>query len=167
MAPGAGIGPAAQVVAHILACGDDGIVNGRVLFLLVQAGMVAAAVIYLDEVEVQLLEVEVGIHLFVAVEAHVGVLRVAVADAAAGAVARIAVDAGLQALGVNIVAHHLQAAGEALGMDAHLPLCSAAILEAVVDVDVQVARILQSLGDHSIGLTLDDVFRNVHRESVP
>ena len=145
VAPGARIRPSAKVVAYVLTRCDDGIVDGCVLLLLVQPCMVAATVVDLDEIKLQLVEVEVGIHLFIAVEAHVGVLRVAIADAAASAVACIAVDARLQSFGMDIVADDLQAIWEALRMDANLAVRRAAVLEAVVDVDVHVAHILQPL----------------------
>ena len=145
MAPGARIRPSAKVVAYVLTRCDDGIVDGCVLLLLVQPCMVAATVVDLDEIKLQLVEVEVGIHLFIAVEAYVGVLCVAIADTAASAVACIAVDARLQSFGMDIVADDLQAIWEALRMDANLAVRRAAVLEAVVDVDVHVAHILQPL----------------------
>ena len=68
---------------------------------------------------------------------------------------------------MDVVADHLQTVGEPFGVYTHLSFGGAAILESVVDVDVLIAYIFQSLADHRVGLTLDDVFRNVHSESVP
>ena len=129
--------------------------------------MVAATIIDLDEVELQFLEVVVGIHLFISVEAHIRVSSVAIADTAASAVSCITVNACFQPFGVDVVAHDLQSMREALWMDSHFSCAGTAILEAVVDVNVLVADIFQSLRYHSVGLTLNDVFRDVDREGVP
>ena len=96
--------------------------NGRILLLLVQSRMTATTIIHLDEVELQLLKVVVCIHLLIAVEAHIRILSVAIADTATSAIASIAVDACLQAFRVNIVAHDLQAMRKTLRMDANLSL---------------------------------------------
>ena len=117
----------------------------RVLFLLVQSGVVSPAIIDLDEVELKLFEVVVGIHLLVAIETDIRVSRVSVTDTAALTIACIAVDACLKAFGVNVVAHNLQSMRETLRVNANFSLCRAAILETVVDVDILVASILQAL----------------------
>ena len=167
MTPRTGVVPPAEVVAHLAPGIHDGVVDGSVLLLFVQSQMHAATVVDLDEVELTFLEIVVGIDLFVAIETDIGVAHITIADAATGQVAGIAVDACLQALRMDVVADHLQTVWKTFGVYAYLPIGRAAILESVVDVDVLIAYIFQSLADHRVGLTLDDVFRNVHSESVP
>ena len=63
---------------------------------------------------------------------------------------------------MDVVAHHLQAIGEALRMDTYLTLRSASILESIIDIDVFVTSILQSLANHRVSLSFDNVFGNVY-----
>ena len=107
--------------------------------------MVSATIVDLYEVELKFLEVEICIYLLVTIEAHIGVSCVAIADAATGAVSCVTINAGFQTFGVDVVSHHSQSIRKTLWMDANLPFCCSAILETVVDVDILVANVLQSL----------------------
>ena len=175
ISPDAGIGPAADVHAHIGAAGvTDGLGNGGVALALVEVEPIlivdgiAAAEIDLDEVEAQLLEEEVAVLLVVLVESYALAVLVAAVVAAAGVVAAVAVDAGLQAFRVDIVDDGLQTVGKAGGMNLELTGRGVAATEvAVVDVDVVIAGIEQTPGDHGVGLPLDGGLVDIQLERVP
>ena len=110
---------------------------------------VAAAEVNLDEVEAQLLEEEVGILLVVLVESDADTRLVTAVIAAAGVVTGVAVDAGFQAFGVDVVDDRLQTVGEPLRVYQQLARLLVAPAEvAVIDVDVVVTGIEQFLRHH-------------------
>ena len=141
--------------------------DSRVLFLLVQGEMTTATIVHLNEVELQFIEVIVGIHLLVAIHSHIGVLGIAITDAATSAIARVAVNTSLQALGVNVIANHFQSVGKSLRMNAYLSFGRTPILEAIINIYILITGILQSLRNHSIGLSLDDILGYVNSKGVP
>ena len=161
--PGAGIVPSAHVHPYIGAPSVlDGFADGGVALLRVKGEAlrvlrsIATTEVDLDEVETTLVEIEIGIVLVVAVEAHVDAQHVAIVVVAAGVATGIAVDASLQSLRVDVVGHGLQSMGEALRMDEQLARSLVApSKEAVVDVDVVEAHGLQALRHHGVGLPLD------------
>ena len=166
--PGAGVSPAAEVIDHaLLLAGLDGIANFGVLRLHVKPHVVAAAVVHLDEVVVPLVEIGLAVGLFVLVETHAAPPGGRVARAA-GVVARIAVDAGLEAQRVDVVGHGAHAVGKLLGVDVQ-PACFgvAAVPVAVVDVDILVAGSRQTFAHHGVGLLADEFFADAKPVGVP
>ena len=129
--------------------------------------MDTTTIIHLDEVEFTILKIIVSINLLIAIHADIGILHITIANATTSAVARITIDTSFQTLGVDIVAHHLQTIGEALWMNTHLTFGRTTILESIINIDVFITYILQSLTDHRVSLSFNNVFGNVYRESVP
>ena len=165
--PCAGIGPAADVEHDVLlAAVADGIRDFRVLRALVEPHVVAAAIVNLDEVEVPVAEVELAVLLLMACEAHADAPGMAVARAA-GVVARVAVDACLQAERVDVVDECAHARGEELRVQAQVAVLAAAVPVAVVDVHILESSLLQSAVVHGVGLLADELFVDVQGKRVP
>ena len=88
--------------------------------------------------------------------------------AAAGVMACIAVDTGLQTFIMDEVDHGLEAVGEADLVDKQLSrFAISSTLEAIVDVDILIAGILEALGDHRGGLLLDEGLIDISEIGVP
>src|SRR5262249_28465973 len=82
--------------------------------------------------------------------------------------ARVGVDAGLEALAVDVVGDRLHAAGPLGLVDGDVAgRVAGALPPALVDVDVPVPGGRQPGGDHRVGLPLDHVRVDVGGEAVP
>ena len=79
MAPRSRISPSAKVIAHVAPRVHNGIVDGRVLLLFIESQMDATAIVNLDEVELALFEVVIGVNLLIAIETHIRISYVAIA----------------------------------------------------------------------------------------
>ena len=175
MHPCSGIIPSAHVQTHVgAACVLDCLTNGGVALLRVERqalfvlGSIAAAEVDFDEIKSALFEIKVGIVLVVVVKSHVHALCVAVVVVAAGVGTGIAVDASLQSLGVNIVGHRFQSVGKSCFVDDQFTCGGvASSKEAIVNVDVVKACILESFRHHGVGLFSDECIADVHIVSVP
>ena len=167
--PRAGEGPAADVDRDVFGADlADGLDDGRVTLALVEVELLArAAVVDLDEVEAPLVEIEVGILLLVPVEPHAHAVGVGIPQRTAGVGARVGVDTRPQAKAVDMVDDALDAVGEAFGVGLQHALLVAVAEEAVVDVDIAVAGILQPERHHGIGLAADKLLADVYTVGVP
>ena len=89
-------------------------------------------------------------------------------SASAGLVASIGVDAELEALGVDVVGESLHAGGETLRIfNDNVSLLITVNLPAVIEVEVLVAELEESLLDHDIGSISGELLGNVAAEFLP
>ena len=89
-------------------------------------------------------------------------------SASTGLVAGIGVETELEALGVDVVGESLHAGGETLRIfDDNVGLWVTVDLPAVVEVEVLVAELEESLLDHGIGGVSGELLGNVAAELVP
>src|SRR5208337_5275348 len=79
----------------------------------------------------------------------------------------VRIDAELQPQRMNVVAHSLHPMRKALWVGDDVGLRIAADLPAVVDVDVDVARVFHARLHHGVGHALDHVLADVAAELVP
>ena len=89
-------------------------------------------------------------------------------SASAGLVAGIGVETELEALGVDVVGESLHARGEGLGVfNDDVSVVITVNLPAVIEVEVLVAELEESLLDHDISSILGELLGNVAAELVP
>ena len=128
---------------------------------------ITTAEVHLDEVVAQLLEEIVGILLVVLIETGTLARGVAIVVTAAGVIARIAIDACLQALAVDMIHDRFQAIGEALFIDEQLACRGVTTaLKAIIGVDILITSLLKPVR-HGVGLLLDERLRDVTIVGVP
>ena len=158
--PRTGEGPAADVELDVPSGRANGLRNLGVARTLVESELGAAAVVDLDVVEPELLEVKVAVGRVVAVEA--GPLA-----AAAHVRTRVRIDAGLQALRVDAVRNGLHPLREPLQVPLENALLIVSVEESVIRVDVEIASRLESVRCHCHRLR-DNLLRiDVEPEAVP
>ncbi len=89
-------------------------------------------------------------------------------SASAGLVAGIGVETELEALGVDVVGESLHARGEGLGVfNDDVSVVITVNLPAVIEVEVLVAELEESLLDHDIGSISGELLRDLAMELVP
>ena len=167
-APDAGERPAAHVEANLAPRRTYGGGDLRIAVALVQLQGDAAAVVDLDEVKADVLEVQLTIGRVVSVEPRAAPRRVAAIDAAAGVATGVRIRAGLESERMDLVYDRLHAAGEAgvvPAQDARLRVMP--VEEPVVYVHVCVAGGLEPVRRHCPCDADDDFVRDVKTERVP
>ena len=92
---------------------------------------------------------------------------VVVEDAAAGVLAAVGVDAGLEAERMDVVDDGLESVGEALRVRLEPSVLVASAEVAVVDVDVDVAALVELQLLDKVGVVLDRPLADVDAECVP
>ena len=126
------------------------------------------AEIHLDEVKVQFLEKEVSILLIMSVESHTLCNLVTAMIVSAGILTTIGINARLHLEGVDIINNRFQTIREACGMDEQFSrfwITPSKI--TIVNIDMVIANLIESLCTHGRGLTFDDFFADVECESIP
>lgn len=171
---GAGVVPPAYVEPHIVAAGTaDGCGYGGVALSLVEREAfavlrcVTAAEIHFYEIESCGSEEKLGILAVMAVHADTPGYGVVIVIVAACIATGIAVDSGFEPEGVDMIHHRFEPTGKSDRMDEQGAVAVAAAEVAVVDVDIAVAGVLQSVGDHGVGLAHDQRVADVDPVGVP
>ena len=171
--PGAWIVPAADVDPHARLHCVKRLADERVALLRVHvdlrrvAALRAAAEVDLDEVEAELLEEILRVLALVVPEPHADSHLVVVEDAAAGVLAAVGVDAGLEAERMDVVDDGLESVGEALRVRLEPSVLVASAEVAVVDVDVYVPALVELQLLDKVGVVLDRPLADVDAECVP
>ena len=165
--PVTGIGPATDVEDDILlATVANGIGNPGVLLTLVKIQMAATAIIHLDEIKIPVTEVELTVLLLMAVKSDSYAPCIPVSRSAS-VVTRVTIDTSLQAQRVDIVHQGTHPVGEPFHIQAQVPVIATPLPVTVVDVDIAVARVLQSAPMHGIGLLTYKLLIDVQCKGVP
>ena len=128
--------------------------------------MVSATVIHFDEVEIPVDEIELAVLLLMACKTHADAPWMAVLTAT-GVVAGIRIDARFQTEFVDIVYQRAHSIGEPLGVEAQMTILTTSVPIAVINVHIEIARLLQPVLVHGISLSLDEVLVDVEGKCVP
>ena len=128
---------------------------------------VATAEIDFDEVKPHVDEIECGVLCVVTVEAYAAGYGVVVVVVAAGVSAGVAVDAGAQSEGMDVVDDRAESGGKSLRVCEQTPFAVASTEETVVDIHMIVAGVAESGADHDVSLTHDEAVADVDAVGVP
>ena len=137
---------------------------------LIQPEVAAAAVVYLDEVEVPFVEIPLRVGNIVSVKSGSESVQVVVVARTAGVMACIRVDSRLEAEGmyaVNKLSHPFTALRKALRVGNHTAEGVPVAEESVIDVDEAVTGVKQPFFFHQFCLMGDDGVRDIDHIGIP
>ena len=129
--------------------------------------MVASTEIYLDEIEIPVVEVHLGILGFMAPESCPETVEIVIVSASAGVVAGIAVDASLESQGMDMVDYRPHASGETHRILAHSAVFAARAEIPVIDIYMIITGFGQPCRNHEVGLLHDKGVGYIRHECVP
>ena len=166
--PRSGKRPAADVEAHILAPGGgDGLGDFGVTILFIKLHPSAAAIVDLDEIEAEFVEIQFAVLRIVSPKPGADAGMVAVEDAAAGVGSRVGIGSGLHAERMNPVDGSFHSFRETHRMELKPSVGVVALEESVIDVHVDESRRLETVGGHCPGDAENDLLGNIDGERIP
>ena len=164
------IGPSADIeddgLVHFLSALLYGLGDAGVLEAVVEVQVDAAAVVYLDEIEIPFVEVQLTVLFFMAVEAYSETVGLRVSRAT-GVVAGVGIDTGQESFLVDVVRQVFHATGKEPGVENQLAVGTASIPETVVNINIGVSGFGQARPYHGVGLLFDETLADIEREGVP
>ena len=166
--PGSGVMPAADIHFHRM--GGNAVYHlayAHIPLFRIELQVLASAEIYLDEIKIPVVEVHLGILGFMAPESCPETVEIVIVSASAGVVAGIAVDAGLESKGMDMVDDRPHASGEAHRILAHSAVFAARAEISVIYIYMVVTCRSEPGRDHKVRLLHDESVGNVGHESIP
>ena len=165
--PCSGKGPPADVQPHIVAaCRSNRRRDLAVSRLFLEVHVAGPAVVHLDEVKSQLVEMESAVGGIVSVQPRAKARLVATV-AGAGVVACVGIGPRLHAQRMDAVHRSLHAVWKSRWIEPEPSVRSVSVEKPVVNVDVDVSGVLEAVCRHCLRNAEYDVFRYVLRERIP